>query len=322
LLYRTLLLLTLSAAASYGGVIIYGYSDAGGNVGSIDSPPDWYPNPQVGGHTHASELGGSGYKWFGSPPCTFQGCAIATQGESATSWGDANANHGYLKAGARASGGESSMTVGFSDQFSLFLGPAYDDPIIKVTLDIKALGATEGVASLFLNIGFLTGVDDHPFVPLFFFDASNDGYAMYAYDIFENQIVLEEGNSAPGFLTYDINLAEYHSVIPVWPTPHNVEVAFFLGASADCSTDECFAQASAVESLYVELLGDIISLNGYQYLGPPDGPPGGGGVPEPSTFALLGAGVLLMAIYARRRAKQQANPADRQAQANQSPYLL
>ncbi len=296
--------IALAAAPATATAIVNTSANSGPYSSSSNTPADIANEPFISARSKATANGASSNVATGAlPSCAQPGsCTSLASPPEAGSYASANGNTGTLKVGAQAwdgGGARASARAGLIDTVTL------TSPIIKIFVDINALGAgtnqSPGQSNGDAHIFFTMFIPPYAGAPsdvenknLFSFEVSKDDdgafYSAYLLDDADNPF--ETANSAPGELSFSIDLSDaaFANLIPNGP----LDLGFMLFATAECDTSNCFSQARADESLYIQLQGS--SANGYSYLGRPTGTdpdpdPDPVGVPEPMSALLLLSGL-------------------------------
>lgn len=301
--------ITLAAAPASAAAIVSASADSGPESASTTIPAGLANEKHLSANAKATATTSHANVVAGPlPSCGAAGCVVLGNAPEAGAYASANGNTGTLKVGAQAWDGSSARATArasLTDRITLA------SPIIKVSVDINALGPSSiiGPGQTFgdTNIFFTMFIPKPEGAPsdvqdkiLFSFEVSKDEngsfYTAYLLDDADNPF--DTANSMPATLNFSIDLSDtaFNGLIPAGP----LDLGFALRASADCDTDNCFSQARADESLYIELQGS--SANGYSYLGRGTGTdpdPDPTGIPEPMSALLFLSG--LAGLAAARR---------------------
>jgi hypothetical protein len=304
--------IALAAAPAAATALVNTSANSGLYSSSSNTPAEIANEPYLSARSKATANGASSNVAVGAlPSCAQPGsCTSLSSPPEAGSYASANGNTGTLKVGAQAwDGGDARASA----RAALIDTVTLTSPIIKIFVDINALGPgtnqspgqSNGDANIFFTMfipPYAGAPSDVENIILFSFEVEKDDdgafYTAYLRDDIDNPI--ETGNSAPGELSFSIDLSEaaFSGFIPTGP----LDLGFLLSATADCDTSNCFSQARADESLYIQLQGS--SANGYSYLGrgagtDPDPNSDPVGVPEPMSALLLLSGLFGFVSFRR-----------------------
>ncbi len=239
-------------------------------------------------------------------PFCFAGPGQVLNGETQSrACAEANGGNGQLKSYARASNGASAFTFAAIQDPVFYLVP----PTFTIDLDIDSFEMGGAWTAVF-SIERATGNSDQPWQSLYRFSIYSAGFADGSNPNLKTELIRLDSLNPLAQPTYSDTIDENFSDV-VTPLsfalgplnlPVLMRVSLLTEAFCDVEAANCDVSINALNTAYFGITTPYTSQNGYQYLGAASAE-----VPEPTSLALVGAGLLLLNAFTQRQNFRNSN---------------